>query len=451
MKIVLINASSSEFINPGILRDQGYRHPLGLLYLGAMIKKDHDVFIWDYAADSPALRERTVKRLESIGPDVVGISTTLDITLHSTKEIARKAREICPGAAIILGGITAFFLKDTLINEPYVDMIVPGEGEISFKKCIQYLDKDTDAVKDPADVPGILYKRGGKIVETPPPGFIDNLDSLPFPAFDLMKEEIGGDLPLSSSRGCGMGCIYCASTAFWGKWRPRSPGNVAREIDTLVDTYGVHRFHFVDDNFGFDPGRIREFCRLIEKRKLNIEWGGSFRPDFLDRELLPVMRQNGCRAIFFGVESGSERILKRIKRHYTPQQVEDLVNDCIAAGIIPTASFIIGLPGEKTEDVERTFRLMKRLNTPELELAMIYPLYGTAVYDRPGEFGYEILEHRRENRSPNLRKSMVNTDTFSAGELESLYYKGLGIIKRKSHKKHMFLKKVLKEDAHAFQ
>jgi len=442
MKIALINLSSAEFKYTGNLE-----YPLGLLYLGAMVKKDHDVFILDFPCNSLSERINIMTRLEQISPDVVGISTTLDITLHSTKVIAREVRKTFPEAIIMLGGITAFFLKDALIKEPYVDIIVLREGDLTFKECIEYLDTG----KDLGDVKGILFKKDGKILETPPAGLIEDLDSLPFPDFDLMNEKIKANLPISSSRGCGMGCIYCASTAFWGKWRPRSAENVIKEIETLGNKYGVDKIHFVDENFAFNPRRVRELCQLIEKKKLNLLWGGSARPELLNKELLQIMRQAGCLGIFIGAESGSERMLKKIKRNYTPEKIEEIVNDCISVGIIPTTSFIIGLPGEKREDVELTFQLMKNLNTFNLELSMLYPLYGTPIYNHPKAFGLTFLEERKNMDEPNMMKSVIETENFSTHELESLYYKGLGIIKRKTHNKGVFLKKILKEDTYVFQ
>jgi len=441
MRIALINVSSVEFKYVS-----GENYPLGLLYIGTMVRQHHDISILDYASSTEASLEEIQTVLADMQPDVVGISTTLDLTLHGTRLIASMAKEVCPEATIILGGITAYFLKDRLIAEPYVDIIIKGEGELIFKECIQHLDsgKRLDGIK------GLLYKTNGQVVETPAAPLLKNLDSLPFPDFALMGGEIYKNLPISSSRGCGLGCVYCSSTSYWGKWRSRSAGNVIGEIQTLVEKYGIKKIHFVDENFAFNPKRVREFCRLLKDRNLNIYWGSSARPEMLDRDLIEVMYNAGCKGIFIGVESGSERILKRINRNYTPAQVEKIVNDCMDVGIVPTAAFIIGLPGETKDDVEKTFQMMRRLNTFNLELAMLFPLFGTPIYNNPEKYGIKILEDRRNEKKSNMMKSAAENGNFSASELESLYYKGLGIIKRKTYNRAIFIKSILKEDTYVF-
>jgi radical SAM superfamily enzyme YgiQ (UPF0313 family) len=442
MKIALVNVSSMNFKYAG-----NAEYPLGLLYIGSMVKQHHDISILDYASSTEASLEEIKTTLEEMQPDVVGISTTLDVTLRGTRLIASATKEVCPGATIILGGITAYFLKDQLIAEPDVDMIIKGEGEFIFKECIQHLDSG----RMPGDIKGLLFKKDGRVVETPAAPLLRDLDLLPFPDFALMGEEIRKNLPVSSSRGCGLGCVYCSSTSYWGRWRARTAGNVVQEIETLVEKYGIDKIHFVDENFGFNPKRVREFCRLLKERKLNIFWGSSARPEMLDRDLIEEMYNAGCKGIFVGAESGSERILENINRNYTPAQVEKVVNDCVDVGIVPTAAFIIGLPGETKEDAEKTLRLMRKLNTFNIELAMLYPLYGTPIYDNPEKYGMKILESRLCEKRFNLMKSAVENGSISTADLESLYYKGLGIIKRKTHNKSVFLKKILKEDTYVFQ
>jgi radical SAM superfamily enzyme YgiQ (UPF0313 family) len=142
------------------------------------------------------------------------------------------------------------------------------------------------------------------------------------------------------------------------------------------------------------------------------------------------MQAAGCEGVFLGIESGSDRVLRRLGRRYTAEQALRVVDLCMDAGIVPTVSFIIGLPDEDADDVERTFRLMRRMNTFNVELSMLTPLHGTEIQRHPERYGLELLPQADVG---NLLKSRIHTRTLRASEVEALYWKGMGIA-RKKHK-----------------
>jgi anaerobic magnesium-protoporphyrin IX monomethyl ester cyclase len=403
-----------------------FHSPLGLLYLGTMIQHEHEVHILDYAQTFTTVCRELFEQLAEIDPDVVGITTSSDIFLINTRQIAAGVRRYCPRAKVVLGGITGTSLHEELIEEPAVDAVVLGEGELTFREMIEALDRRGSF----AGVAGVCWKPNGKAVWNGPRAPVQDLDRLPWPDHALLHKAQLIDLRLSSSRGCNFRCPYCAATAFWGKWRARGVENVLGEIAHLYRYYGTRRIEFVDENFCLSAPRVMEFCRALAQAPFRITWGCSARPELLDAPMVKAMQAAGCEGVFLGIESGSDRVLRRLGRRYTAEQALRVVDLCMDAGIVPTVSFIIGLPDEDADDVERTFRLMRRMNTFNVELSMLTPLHGTEIQRHPERYGLELLPQADVG---NLLKSRIHTRTLRASEVEALYWKGMGIA-RKKHK-----------------
>jgi radical SAM superfamily enzyme YgiQ (UPF0313 family) len=337
--------------------------------------------------------------LKKESPDLVGISFGTQIRF-SAFDLARLIKKNFPSVPIVAGGphptLTA---EDTLENISEIDIVVRGEGEISFLNLVKAIDNKEDL----GDVRGISFRNEmGQIVSTPPQPLIQDLNSLPLPARDLLPMEKYEQKTILSkkictsiltSRGCPYRCVYCSTSRQWGhQIRHRSAKNVVDEIEYLLRTYPfLEGIRFFDDVFTVDKKRAIDICQEIIRRKININWECEVRANTIDRELAKIMRKAGCEFIDLGVESGSNRILKNIKKAITTEQAIAAVKTIKEAGIEVKAFIMHGLPGETYKDIKKTVFLSRYLfyelgiEGTTQAISLIYP--GTELEKIAKEFG----------------------------------------------------------------
>jgi radical SAM superfamily enzyme YgiQ (UPF0313 family) len=426
MKIVLIYPPPIPLLTTKNDKDN-HLIGLGLLYLATQVKDKHDVTILG-GATNPTPVDEMIEQIAALKPDILGVSTIFSTLMVGGKIIAQEVRKRFPKTTIIFGGNHATFTARELAPEPFVDFVVKGEGEITFKELVERLDQ-----KRPVDdVKGIVYMHGGEVIETPPREPIADIDTIPFPDWSLASDKMPKQITMCSSRGCPHDCIYCSTTAFWTRtWRARSAQNMIDEIRSVFEHYEpekkILQIGFVDDNFTVNRKRVIEFCRLVGQQEFEIMWGCSSRIELLDDELLQIMSDAGCTDMFLGVESGSPRVLKKMNRRYTPEEVKTKVLRCMDFGILPTCSFMIGNPFEDKSDVEATLTMLKQLKSFKVQTHLFTPLIGTRVYDNSEEYGVEILTNNDD--SMNLEaKALLNTRYLTAKEIEEYYHKGVGLV-----------------------
>lgn len=439
MKIVLVYPPPVPLVTRGHENDDSPMG-LGLLYLATMVKQNHDVTILG-GMGNRLTPEEMIERIEGLHPDVLGISTIFSTLLIGGKIVAQEIKRKLPGTTIIFGGNHATFTAEELIKETYIDIIVMGEGEFTFKELIERLDRKQSY----HDVQGIVYCQSGKVIRTPPRPLLQDINTLPFPDFSIQQSKMPQQIPMCSSRGCPHDCIYCSTTSFWGrKWRARSPQNLIDEFHGIFDTFKPVKRElmvgFIDDNFTVNRNRVFEFCRLLSYEDFRLKWGVSSRLEFIDKELVQTMAEVGCASLFFGIESGSERVLKQMNRHYSPGEALEKVEMCVDLGIIPTCSFMIGNPFEDRSDIEKSFQLIRTLKSYKVQVHIFTPLIGTNLYTDKDAFGVEILTAK--NETMNLEsKALLNTHYLKATEIEELYNKGVGYVLRR-HREGVSLEKI---------
>jgi anaerobic magnesium-protoporphyrin IX monomethyl ester cyclase len=334
---------------------------LGLGYLAAVLEKNqYEVDV----IDCPVLKcsyEEFRSEISKRQPNIVGI-TSATLTYKSALRLVRIAKESCPNCLTILGGIHATFWDDKALQEcSYLDVVVRREGENTLLELVQKLE----AGKSFHDVLGITYRKNGKIVRNLDRPYIEDLDALPFPARHLWPmgriRKYRDVFPLMTSRGCVHWCEFCSTVRMHGrKFRMRSPKNVVNEIEFLHNTYGATQFTFYDDVFTLDKARTEEICKEIKNRKLKIKWSCGTRVDMVTKELLLKMKEAGCDAVWFGVESGTQQVLDAMKKGISTAQTIRVFSWLREIGLKPIPNVVLGFPGETKQTIWKTIKFAEK-------------------------------------------------------------------------------------------
>ncbi len=359
--------------------------------LASMVRDIADVTIID--AYSHALStDDTVKLALEFNPDIIGIGLPFTFTEPAGKSIAAGLKASNPELKIILGGIQATINADGLLENPAVDAVVLCEAELTVRELAeQYNEHGWNGVVNSPPA-GLKIRSGTDVISGDSRSFIKDIDSLPFPSFDLLPGFPDFySARILTSRGCRFKCPYCASAGYWRhKYRAHSPARVIEMLMNLRDSYGISRVSFADDTFNFDPARAKEIAELIIKNCVNMEWGASCRPELLTVDDLRLYSEAGMTGLFLGLESGSPRILKGIRRSHDLEVTRDLVGYAESIDIETHASFMIGLPDETDEDVEMTLEYARNLPSGTLGFHIFHPLPGSEYGDNTHKYGLEF-------------------------------------------------------------
>ncbi len=321
------------------------------------------------------------KDLEDFKPDflVVNIATP---TLEHDLDAVKKAKEICPDIITIAKG--AAFLNhgnDILANHKSLDIGILGEAEDTLKEIL--------SERPLKDISGIYYRDDLVINFTGARPFIEDLDSIPFPARHLVDNNIyrrpdNGKVQavIKVSRGCPFHCFFCLATPVSGaKVRRRSPENIIAEIRECVEKYNIRNFLFWSDIFNIDKEWTMDLCQKIIDSGLKITWSANTRADTADLEMAKKMYESGCRLVSIGVESGSQYILDKIGKRITLNQIRETVNIFKKARIRIYNYFVIGLPWENEDTVEETIRFAIELDSDFISFYTATPLPGTRFFN----------------------------------------------------------------------
>jgi len=372
--------------------------PFSLMAIAAILeKRGFRVKIIDARVE----RDYRKKIQESLAENVIflGISSMTGSQIRNGLEIARIVRKQASEIPIVWGGFHPTLLPRQTVKHALVDIVVKGQGETTAAELAECLT----GKRRLEEVKGLLYKKKGKILETPERS-PENVNSFPPMAYDLVDVEkylVHDVSPRTigyiSSRGCPHSCGFCAVSKFYaGKWSGLEPERVANEIENLVDRFGVNGIKFLDDNFFVDKERVRQICEVIVERSLNIKWNASCRCNYIvgyDTNLLSSMKKSGCHTIEFGGESGSQRILDMISKEIHVTDILRSAEICREYGFVGAYSFMMGFPYETESDLSVTLALMDSLRKllPDIEMNMfIYTPYPeTPLYHASIKNGFE--------------------------------------------------------------
>ncbi|MFH0803750.1 MAG: radical SAM protein [Candidatus Tagabacteria bacterium] len=366
--------------------------PFSLGYLATAIRKNHDVEILDGIKEKLMLG-KLEKILREKRPDIIGIQVfTFHIIL--VRQYLNLVKSILPETKIILGGPHPSCAPDTIFDYfPGADYAFKGEAEIGLSELLDLLSKGNVSQDSLSLVPGLIWRNSGRTIVNEQI-FVENLDELGMPSWDLIRPNAyplaphGGFFrnypiaPIIISRGCPFSCTYCAGHLITGKKiRFRSADNVIEEIKILYHQYGIREIHIEDDNFTFSRNLVMEFCRKLKENNLNISWTcpNGVRLDTLDKDLLLAMKDVGLYSISVGIESGSERILKDMKKNLTKETIKEKINLIKECGLDVSGFFIIGYPTETKNDIIETIDFAGSLDLKRAGFSLFKPFPGTEI------------------------------------------------------------------------
>jgi len=390
MKILLVNPPRVD--GYPVVREERFEHkdigsvypPLSLAHTAALLEKEgYSVKLLD--ANGFDLKLVDVrKELKKYQPEAVLIRTGFDTQKEDLK-VLKLAKEIIGATTIMRNHIisrTPWLRKKILQENDFVDIFLNQEPESVVVSLMRTLENK----KSFKGVLGISFRQAGKIINNRNARLATNLDSLPFPAWHLLPTldvyysgTFGPPfVMIQGSRGCPFDCAFCA----YGQtpYRTRSPENIADEIEWLVAKYKIHDFCFWDDVATLDAERMIKISKAIIDKKLNLRWSVGIRATSVSFKMMKYMKQAGCDEIAAGVESGSEKILKKVNKRATLADIKKAATICHQLKIKFYAMFIIGLPGETEETVKESINFAKNLKPFYTQFCFATPFPNTRIY-----------------------------------------------------------------------
>ena len=394
MNILLLIPPASLDSSYGQLKDFSNPQPsIGLAYIAAVLRDSgFPVSVLDAYVEQLGIDE-IVSSIRSRKADLVGISV-LTTAADVTAEIVKRLRTELPGVKVVLGNMHASLFSEKLLKNNLADFIVHREGEHTFLNLARALEKGSDV----GAIRGISFVEGDQVVHTTPRPPIEDLDSLPYPAWDLFPmasyktdprtEIILGqvEMQILATRGCPNQCTFCSSRterSLGSRYRMRNPKNIVDEIEYMCDHFGARVFSFMDLAFPLVKKHAMALFREIIGRGLNrkIAWATECRVKPLDLETLKMMRESGCARINFGIESGCNDILKLLRKNFTTADVENAVRMARDAGIEVDGMLMIGLPTETERHIRQTIRFATKLGLRYAIFNIFVPYPGCALFD----------------------------------------------------------------------
>lgn len=408
-------------VNPRVESYSSTLPPIGLLYIAAVLERDgfrvriFDVYPYD---------DRDMPSLLSYDPDIVGMTILTDYWSRA-KHIGNIIRKNLGDSLFVVGGVHVTVQPEQSLCELDAHIGVIGEGEYTMRGLCRHLANGSDW----HNTQGIVFKNAtGHVVRTTPRPYIEDLDALAPPARHLLNFEnylippgiIRGhwserSTTVMTSRGCPFSCIWCGSNCTFGrKVRYRSVDNVLDELEALVRDYSVDTVWFCDDTFTLRKNRVLMFCEKLLARDIKLNWGCQAHIKTADEEMFRTMKKAGLVQLDFGVESGSNKVLKSLKKNSDAESIQHAFQMAKNAGVRTLATFMFGNPSETEEDVEATFKLAKAINPNFVSSFFLTPYPGTELMQMIEANKWTITGERG---SHGLKKGPMLQIYFSAEEL----------------------------------
>jgi anaerobic magnesium-protoporphyrin IX monomethyl ester cyclase len=377
MKILLINPPAGSIYFMLRLKTP----PLGLAYVAAVLKQaGHQVKMIDLNVESKDYQTLPYSNFDLVG---ISVDTTRYPMALKIAEAVKKHKRM-----VVAGGQHVTFFDSETLSTGLFDFVVRGEGEYTMRDLVEHIEEGNSF----QEVKGISFLSDGELIRTPSRPLIQDLDSLPYPARELLPLQsytitLKGRFmtPALTSRGCPFNCDFCSASQFFGrKWRTRSIQNVMEEIELLYEEYGYNAIAFFDDHFTLNQNRMVEFCEKILKNNWDLYWWAFSRVDSVvkDEELVKLMARAGLKQVFIGFESGNQEVLDGYGKDLSVDNAFKAMEILNKYKISVWASFVIGALNETKKMIKQTIKFANRLNPQYIQFGILTPYPGTALFEK---------------------------------------------------------------------
>lgn len=432
MKIYLLNPPFvPNFVRCGrwqgaAARSGGLDYPKWLAYATGLLETHYPVKL----VDAPASKLQTadiINDVKQFHPDLIVVETNFS-SLGNDITVTQKLKEACGATTIMVGPPTARF-TDEILGSEGIDILALYEYDFTLLDIAGAMERGQPL----KDVHGISYKEHGQIIHNPVREYStsEDLDQMPFVSSVYkrhlnikdyyLSQTLYPEVQIFTGRGCPFHCTFCSwpENLMGRKYRSRTAENIVDEFEYICRELPEVREIFIeDDTFTINKNLVLDVCRMIKERNLDIPWSCNARAT-LDYATLREMKSAGCRLLIVGYESGSDEILKTIRKGVDTQQMRAFTMDAKKAKLMIHGDFIIGLPGETKETAEQTLRFIKDLKPNVLQVAVATPIPGTKFYEWAKENGYLLVDDLEESIDQNgYQKCILSYPDFTKGDIE---------------------------------
>ncbi|MCX7046773.1 MAG: radical SAM protein [Candidatus Sumerlaeota bacterium] len=425
-------------------------NPYSICMVAAGIKDRYETVILDANLEDLTM-EQTAERIERLAPQVVGLTVISIEYAESAHQAAAAIKTRCPQVALVFGGVYPTVLPEIAMRDANVDYVVLSEGDYRFRQLLEAVEKGAldsgSSATSPSSISrkealaamdGLAWRNDGRLIIQPVRQFIQNLDALPFPAYDLVdfhaysgshsKFDMYNDPrfpPMAvtvSSRGCPFKCVFCGNKPLQGtKWRMKSAENVLAEMDWLIERYGIKEIAFLDDNLLLDRERILTIMRGIIERGLY--WRALTIPVFsMDDEIIEMIHASGCDRVILPIESGNQHVLTNIvHKPLKLEQARRVIAKCKEVGLTVFCGFVIGFPGETWDQILDTVRFADEADVDYVIFSIATPLPAAPLYELAQSLGCLDPDFSFSDfRFFGFGRGAITTDEFTPQELQTL-------------------------------
>ncbi|HEY9059131.1 MAG TPA: radical SAM protein [Pseudobacteroides sp.] len=424
-KVLLMNLPIQSYLQKEFTNDSGYNPSLGLLSIGTWMELNgYEPIVLDLCYNRKTSKE-LLQLIEEENPILIGMSVyteNVDMAISTAKII----KAAFPSIKIVFGGAHPTLVPDDIITSQYVDFIIRKEGESTFLELCEAVVSNENIIKFD-DIAGLVFKRDNKVIQNKLRSFITDLDIMPLPKRELAGIENYKDIiNISTSRGCPGNCIYCSATALSGAtYRTRNIDNVFLEVVLLrvIVRDSFLKIYIVDDTFTAVPVRVLRFADLIKKYNLNIYWHCESRVDVMTEELLDAMTSSRCIAVQYGIESGSQEVLDKIRKGINLDIARKVIDSTFKRKILPCLSFMVGHFCDTKETMEETLNFIKHVSTnykAEVALSFNTPFPGTWQYTHKDKLGMKLVTDKYKLFS--LLDPIVETNAFTTNDQREIFF-----------------------------
>lgn len=401
--------------------------PYGILYLASYLRqRGINTAVYDRNNDFSLNITKCIGYFKKIKPRIVGLSVLTGPVINDALNISRAIKSVSPETIILWGGLHPTLFPEHVLKEKSVDFIIQGEGEAALHELCAALLTGGDY----SGIRNLGFRNNGGVVLNPMRTELLDLNTNPMPAWDLLDMKYylakrffaGRVLTLSTSRGCPFKCAFCFNQGLpHQKWRALNAENMLRQITHVKKEYGINGIQFYEDSFDTDKNRVKEFCRLMIGNKVKVNWSHFSNIIYCDADLIRLEKQANCKYIEYGVESGSDRILKMINKRQDVSQIKAVFDTCKKAGLKTAALFMIGYPTETEKELKETVELVEGLPAHILICTIYRPYPATPLHDYCVENKKFRVPESLDEQGEFYRFSHMGKDADNLSEVPTAY------------------------------